>query len=149
MAINGALDLIRKHKLEKVIILSDSKSALHALNIPKDFGNPLIFDSIRKIEDLIKQKHNIELIWIRGHANIIGNEIADGLAKDAHSTSTIVNNIPAVDLKEIVTKNGMSQWQKVFDQDARLKGRLYQSCNPKVSRRTWFQNIKWNRKEIT
>ncbi|XP_026479588.1 uncharacterized protein LOC113385987 [Ctenocephalides felis] len=132
MAINRALDLIRKHKLEKVIILSDSKSALHALNIPKYFGNPLIFDSIRKIEDLIKKKHNIELIWIRGHANIIGNEIADGLAKDAHSTPSIVNKIPAVDLKGIVTKNGMSQWQKVFDQDSRLKGRLYQPCNPKV-----------------
>ncbi|XP_026467845.1 uncharacterized protein LOC113371431 [Ctenocephalides felis] len=148
-AINSALDLIKEHNLKKAIILSDSMSSLHALNMPKDYGNPLIFDCLQKIEKLNNNNYRIELVWIRGHHNITGNEIADSLAKEAQNSATLIKKAPAVDLKRKITKMGMLHWQKIFDLESASKGILFRPCKPIVSRNTWFEKLNWNRREIS
>ena len=63
----------------KVIILSDSQSALKAI---KQFRNPhpLVEEIIRLIS-YCGERLTLHMKWIRGHTDIAGNERADKLAK--------------------------------------------------------------------
>ncbi|XP_026475710.1 uncharacterized protein LOC113380860 [Ctenocephalides felis] len=135
--ITAALDFVIQEKISKTIILTDSKSALLALNHPKQNCNFLIFDTIHKIESILANKYEFKLVWIKGHSNIRGNEYVDGLAKEACLSVFPSRKAPATDLKSWVRKQGLRLWQNEYDMEDR-KGTLFKFCKPKVSFSTWF-----------
>ncbi|XP_026467867.1 uncharacterized protein LOC113371457 [Ctenocephalides felis] len=141
--INAALDFVIQEKTSKTIILTDSKSALLALNHPKQNCNFLIFDTIHKIESILANKYEFKLIWIKGHSNIRGNEYVDGLAKEACLSVFPSRKAPATDLKSWVRKQGLRLWQNEYDMEDR-KGTLFKCCKPKVSFSTWFAKSRFN-----
>ncbi|XP_026481045.1 uncharacterized protein LOC113387873 [Ctenocephalides felis] len=100
--INAALDFAIQEKIPKTIILTDSKSALLALNHRKENCNGLIFDTIHKIESVLENKNTIKLVWIQRHSNIHGNEYVDGLAREACLSNFPSRKAPASDLKSWV-----------------------------------------------
>ena len=88
-AIAGALEKVLQHLQKGVepgrgLLFSDSACAIGYLaagwKLPceKELAR-----STRRLYYLVKTKMKIHLLWIRGHINIEGNEIVDGLAKQA------------------------------------------------------------------
>ena len=81
----------------KIVILSDSKSALMALkNQSSRERVDLIYEIVYLIHQLIVRGCYISLMWVPGHSCLYGNEMADHCAKEAARSlcGTLVCDIP-------------------------------------------------------
>ena len=82
VAIHIALKWIKTNEAHKCVILSDSLSALQAIeNISLTSRPDLIHNIILQINKLRQEGYQIEFAWIPSHVGIEGNEKADTLAK--------------------------------------------------------------------
>uniref|UniRef100_A0A6M2DNA1 Putative rna-directed dna polymerase from mobile element jockey-like isoform x2 n=1 Tax=Xenopsylla cheopis TaxID=163159 RepID=A0A6M2DNA1_XENCH len=149
MAVNLAIDYIIQENVNKSIILIDSMSVVNAINTPKMNGNSLLYNTINKIERSKMEGRQIHIVWIRGHEGIVGNDIADELAKQASESQSSTMKIPIMDLKSVIKIKGLEQWQRIYEHISKKKGRVFSYCKPKVSLNTWFHNLKLDRKTIT
>ena len=71
----------------KFIICTDSQSAVNAI---ANAGNSnTLISNIR--DKLIKHPNKIKIMWIPGHAGIVGNEFADKAANQVSLTPTLLN----------------------------------------------------------
>jgi ribonuclease HI len=61
-------------------ILSDSQAAIKALGKHK-ITSELVWGCHQSLTHLAKHKR-VQLIWVQGHGGIVGNEMADQLAKN-------------------------------------------------------------------
>jgi hypothetical protein len=80
-AIKGCTDqnIDRNYKNSNIYILSDSQSAIKALD-KHHITSKLVWDCRQSLMQLAR--HNrVQLIWVPGHVGIVGNEMADQLAK--------------------------------------------------------------------
>ncbi|XP_026471577.1 uncharacterized protein LOC113375843 [Ctenocephalides felis] len=148
-AINAAVDYVKNEKLRKSIIFTDCKSALLALNKPREDANFLTLDTIHKIEALLVSGYIIKLAWIKGHSSIWGNERADELAKEACTAAVPMKKAPITDLKGLIRTLGLRQWQNDYDLESTTKGSLFKPCKPQVTFSTWFSNLKMTREDIS
>jgi len=101
-----------------VVILSDSLSALQAIQSGKSHARPKLLSSLlQKYTVLAQRGYRIQLCWIPSHVGIPGNEGADKLARISlsqpnpqtslpHSTQEIKSHI-----REIVEQKWNDQWQ--------------------------------------
>ena len=76
-----AIDVIRRSKLKKFVIFSDSLSSLQAI-AGFNIDNDLVQKFIKEYSVQTKQGKTIALCWIPSHVGIPGNEKADSAAKD-------------------------------------------------------------------
>jgi ribonuclease HI len=79
-AINTAINMTRTFEQSKRVILSDSLSCLTALNGMKKIDNPKVMKMMNQIH---RENAHLILMWVPGHAGILGNEKADQHAKAA------------------------------------------------------------------
>jgi len=77
---------------KKVLICSDSKSSIDALSSCK-FSSALVLQCFRALETL-SEKNEVDLTWVPAHSGVLGNELADELAREA-SGSKFVGPEPA------------------------------------------------------
>ena len=88
-----------------VTIYSDSKYVVDAIEKKWVFGWEKKGFKDKKNPDLWKRllkvypKHNIKLIWIKGHANIKENERCDQLAVEASFKSNLLDDVGYISLK--------------------------------------------------
>ena len=84
--------------------------------------------------------------WPAGHARIVGNEIADQLAKEAtietskpteDTEEKLSTNLP--EIKEASTKTQHEKWQRRVD--SLLYGRVYHSLIPLVQTNRYLDNL--------
>lgn len=71
---------IEKPRGAPIKILLDSHSAIHALKVGRSKSSQWIVD---KFVAQLRDYQQVEIQWIPSHCGIIGNEKADGLAKNA------------------------------------------------------------------
>ncbi|XP_054081864.1 ribonuclease H1-like [Zeugodacus cucurbitae] len=71
--------LANHQRIQKAIIYTDSQAALLALSTP--FTNSSVVQNCKKALSTLKDKVQLDLVWVPGHRNIFGNEKADELAK--------------------------------------------------------------------
>ena len=83
----------------------------------------------------------MDISWTPGHASIVGNEIADALAKEA---ATELKNQPDCsrsttiqEIKEANKKSQLSQWQSRWD-NTEYGSRAYHTLVPKVNTRRFL-----------
>ena len=110
IAIMEALDWASKRLKTEATIFSDSLSSLKAIeNISN--SHPLVV-SIHNLLDTIRFRHRINFVWVKAHVGIIGNEVADTLAKDAATqhTSSAYNNFPISLAKRIIRQKAVNEW---------------------------------------
>ena len=85
MTLKAVLTEIEKQKVENLIILSDSQSAVGILKL--GWENKLYMQLFMEIKEILLQLSkagtSVNIDWTPGHSGIAGNEIADRLAKEA------------------------------------------------------------------
>ena len=107
-ALLAAVQICNRHKLNNVIICSDSKSVLQALSNIHSPSHHIIAE----IQGTLSQTRQITFLWIPGHASIPGNEKADQLAKQALSkTQTTKIQCPVADCLALLQQH-MQQYRQ-------------------------------------
>jgi len=83
-AILQCVKLYSLHCRNSVVSCSDSQAALKALITPK-LNSALVAETVCALAEL--SVHNsVRLVWTPGHCGILGNEMADGLSRQASAT---------------------------------------------------------------
>jgi len=119
MAINKAIEAIGKIDLPQdtprtAIIFTDSRISIDSIRNTKNHSH-LIEEIRKKMTSLERANWNIELSWIKAHVGIVGNELADQLAKAAASDSNseiIFNRLPLSTLISKIEEEIKQKWQK-------------------------------------
>jgi ribonuclease HI len=125
VAIRKALHFLRDHTSHtKVLILSDSKSALQALQNNAKSRKELITDIKTTIQQLAQKKCTVKFQWIPSHTDIQGNEKADAAAKEAAQLPEVTCNIGTslTEMKGRVKTVIKKKWQDRFSSHANANG---------------------------
>lgn len=124
MAIILSLELIDRLPKGRYIIYSDSQSVLTSL---RQFQptNPLIGKIREWIEFLCSNgETSIKFCWTPAHTGIMGNEMADCVAKRATSRAPIQMNLPFSDYLPRIRAGVQNKWQSQWDQETLNKLRV-------------------------
>ena len=111
--------LITKGIVGKVAIFSDSLSAIQSLETGISTSKPNLLLGVRKLLKQINMENRCEITfsWIPSHVGIIGNEMADTLAKLATSKSQVEIDLPR-EVKDVyfdIDKHIMNTWQEEYN----------------------------------
>ena len=103
-----AYEIQSQNRPEKhVSICSDSLAALKALEAVRT-TSPLVHQCQKALND-ISSRHAVGLFWVPGHAGILGNEIADGLARGG-SALRFLGPEPALGVSRRDLQNRLRRW---------------------------------------
>ena len=80
-AISAALRHVINKPDRQLMICTDSKAAVQSIAAAHNDSHPITRDIKRQINQITDQNREVKIIWIPGHANIVGNERADKAAK--------------------------------------------------------------------
>ena len=81
-ALEYATSIVKRGK--KLVVFSDNQAALLRLKSPSDRpGQNQQIRAINATKAILAKGAGVELAWVPGHSDILGNEIADKLAKKA------------------------------------------------------------------
>jgi len=154
IAIIESLKYIIKNNLEHSLVFSDSLSSLQKLK-----SSPLLYpddDFVCLIRVLIASIQSsgktITLIWIPGHVGIVGNDIADSLAKQGASNPiiTLINHIPLSDIFSILKEKTRNVWAEHWHTASQSKGAYYASIQGDIPSKPWFQQYPhFSKKEVS
>lgn len=151
-AIRQALIFIKHRNIKHATICSDCLSALNAINYNGWSTREIwITQNIRKLLYQISNNGGtINFVWVPGHANIRGNEIADTIAKAATSTGERRYNIilPWQDIYTYMKKIIVSSQLEVSTRDYRPSN-YYTRNNDNASAKLWFKKAAYTRSEIS
>lgn len=115
LAILRATELAEKMTDTNVHILSDSRSSLESV-INNNSANPLAFSIAGNIAKLQAAGVDVQLVWVRAHVGLPGNERADELAKRAAHKKTSANydKFPVSYARRVIRENTKHAWAKEY-----------------------------------
>ncbi|XP_024879116.1 uncharacterized protein LOC112459311 [Temnothorax curvispinosus] len=142
-------------RAKDMVILSDCKSVLMSIrsNILDVYRNQYIIEARRILFELCyKHERRVVLVWIPSHKGILGNELADALAKEASTEEadpTIV--VPLSDMmSSIIRKDTWETTQSSIMAEAAYKGAFYFSnFYERRATKPWFSKLDKERYFIT
>jgi len=118
LAIAKALEALEKTDIEKnsprtAAIITDSKISLDSI---KDMNNhSYLIEEIReRLSKLVRSSWKVMFVWVKAHAGILGNELADQLAKTAardEDMTTSFCRIPLSTLLRELEEESKLKWQ--------------------------------------
>ena len=141
MAIVKALETIETTEIEELntraaVILTDSRISLDS--IKNGYNHNHLTEEIRKrLINLEKSNWKVTFAWVKAHAGILGNEMADQLAKTAarsHSKTICYNRIPLSALYRELEDESRRKWQKHWEDtpNAALTKQFYPSIRDRL-----------------
>lgn len=152
LAIMHALTLSSSLSSSRILILSDSLSGLNHLKRPGINNLDRTSLSIKSLLQSLKCANiNTVIAWIPGHVGIVGNTIADDLAKLGTQRATQSNHL-RVHYNNIVPhiKNQlMVKWQEEWNSSSEIRGRSFQQVQNSVRKKPWFANLSLEKKIIS
>jgi exonuclease III/ribonuclease HI len=117
IAIEQALIFIETVKDEDQFnICSDSLSSLTALS-NCDITHPYLLSILTKQNNLVRKGKLVVFIWCPSHVGILGNEVADRLAKQALVMPVTKLPLPHTDYKSPIRSYVKSLWQNEWDEE--------------------------------
>jgi ribonuclease HI len=130
-AINMALAYVRDfpHQLIRVVIVTDSKSSLQALENPSSNREDLLLECLFTLRQLQEKGTEVRFLWVPSHTDILGNTVVDGAAKVAAGQPFITNNIglTKTELSKKIKHAALHSWKA--DYNASAAGRSWPSCD--------------------
>jgi len=116
LAILTALQYIERTQRtdKKITIYTDSKITLDKLRNTK-IHTYLIEETRRKIIEMNKANWEVKLCWVKAHAGIMENELADTLAKKAAKNESLTdeyNRIPKSVVTRELEEESVRKWQR-------------------------------------
>lgn len=147
-AIDLALELIEDNLpfiSKKILICSDSQSALQILQ-NDDFTNPLVTNVRERMNTLISMyRVTITFLWVPGHVQIKGNEVADRLAKESLQLEGQSNDkLPFTDFKSLVKPFIKDKWQHYWAMPKPRPNKLFE-VKPLLG--SWLHSSRKSRRE--
>ena len=132
VAILESLRFLMSKPYTSCVIFSDSLSAIEAIE-SGSYMSPIHQNIKYYLHHLWRQGVQVVLCWIPSHVGIRGNEVADGLAKEALLRQAIDYSVllDITDLYGILEKHLLNVWQSLWDSEK--KGRFYYNIQPEVS----------------
>ena len=100
-AILTAISLIKDSEFKRVRVFTDNEHAFRVLNkIKTKTPTSKLFKSFQRVFDNLKNnfKVEVEVMWIKGHVGVYGNEIVDTLTQKAIKKSVKKNKIHEVEI---------------------------------------------------
>ena len=97
-------NLDRNYKNRNIYILSDGQVAIKALDTHQ-ITSKLVWDCYQSLTQLARHK-SVQLIWVQGHEDTAGNEIADQLARTG-SEQPFIGHEPACSISIGVAKKAV------------------------------------------
>jgi hypothetical protein len=97
----------RKYKNRNIYILSDSQGGIKALD-KHQITSKLVWDCHRSLTQLARHSR-VQLIWVPGHEDIVGNETANQLAKTG-SEHPFMGSEPVCGISAGVAKKAARDW---------------------------------------
>lgn len=143
VAISEALSDVLSNRHDKIVIFSDSKSALqHVARCASGFrGVSIAYAILEKINELHKFGVNIKLQWIPSHLGLMGNEEADHAAKDAILIGEEISIKPDYsEIFSIYKIKCQNIWKEYFDERSKTKGIWYKIIQSEPLHIPWFLN---------
>ncbi|XP_074042371.1 uncharacterized protein [Leptinotarsa decemlineata] len=143
-AIKEALRLILDQSFRRVVIFSDSKSALlkitqTAISAHSDL---LSLQTKRYVLQAVHSGIAIALVWIPSHCYIPGNDTADRLASMGRYIEP--TNHPQADFREFlpeIKSNLWISWSTEYSRLGQHKGVTYHSSIPAPLKKPWFNTF--------
>jgi ribonuclease HI len=105
-------------KVKKVVLATDNESALLMIRDCRPHPAQIFSLMFRKHADLfVSQGGRVHLVWVRAHKGMMGNEMADALAKEARELPTNEFGGATVSWKKerakaMITKNWRMAWRE-------------------------------------
>lgn len=151
MAILEAVRFCDSANSHNFTILSDSRAVLSALN--SRFAPNKTSCLILVIKDLLRKIDNegktIKLIWIPGHTQIKGNEMADLLAKEAISKGIDTQiSVPFGEFKNLWKAQLFEELHDWYRNTGKEKGIFYFTNYYHNGRRSWIDRSHISRKSM-
>ena len=149
LAISKALSYAVDLQSSKVVIFTDSKSALqHLARCASGCrGVPLAYAVLRKLYDLNRNSKDLILQWIPSHIGLKGNEEADNLAKLGAVNGTEIYIFPIYSEAMMHYKIRCHEdWIEYFNDKSKSKGIWYKVLQNEPPRIPWFANQTIHRK---
>ena len=117
---------------KKYVIFTDSRSVLESI-YNQDSRNPLILETLDKIEQLKEAGNIIKFCWVPSHVGIRGNEVADRRAREALTENEPVHyKFPHTDYKSVIRMFIHDKWQNHWDfKNTERSNKLYKII-PKI-----------------
>lgn len=136
IAIHWAISWAITVKTPKATVLTDSLSAIQALQSGKSKTRPDQIDSIlSKLDKAKREGQDIEIDWIPSHVGIPGNEAADETARLALDIGIKDYTLPSKrEIYTIIDTAITRKWQALWDRNPTNTGRHYQLLQPTVGK---------------
>jgi ribonuclease HI len=140
LAIAKALETLETIEIEEnnsrmATILTDSRISLDA--IKNGYNHSHLTEEIRKsLIKLERSNWTIKFAWVKAHAGILGNELADQLAKTAAQSKRkeiCYNRIPLSTLYRELEVKSRQKWQKHWDDTP--KAAITKQFYPRITER--------------
>jgi ribonuclease HI len=99
-AILTALSLVKNEEVKKIRVFTDNEHAFRILNKIPNVKKPQkkFLKTFQRIFDKFQTQFEIEVMWIKGHVGVYGNEIVDSLTQKAIKKSVKKNKIHNVEV---------------------------------------------------
>lgn len=141
IAIIEALQLVKSLNIRNALILSDSLSSLQKISAsPLNSSSDSLICSIRALLHSMSLAHvSVVLAWIPGHLGIVGNDMADSIAKESTVHGPLSNiPIPIRDYFPILKSKYRLQWSSEWKSSSLIKGHQYSLIQPSIPIKPWF-----------
>jgi hypothetical protein len=119
-----------------VVILSDSKSALQAIQRPKNNRRGIIIEIQLMVDQLRYRGTNVTFQWIPSHVGIAGNDEADRAAKEGANLPHVTDQLgmTASEAYSKLRDHAWAEWSESYRVSAAAKGWI----EPAVSKEGTF-----------
>ena len=102
------------HKINNIVLFTDSKSALEALESQSTYSKDIAIIALQIHRLITAYNTRLVLQWIPGHTNIPGNEKADKLSKKGAQQEQPQVDTPYTTARQIIRNNYKEQWMNMW-----------------------------------